>query len=134
MTGNENLFLYVFSFFISHVIEERCEHTEDSSGHTCKEEQLLVEEASYKSNKAPPPPPAPIRSGLLCTQHQGDGQSICNGVDLHVNGQTIEYGCPHQMTSWKERVKGREAEYLVYFTNQQRTHNFKELRCTFHTE
>lgn len=57
ITDNKKLLQYVISVFILHAIEERCEHTEDSTSHTCKEEQLLIEKASNKTNEAPPPPP-----------------------------------------------------------------------------
>lgn len=46
--------MYEISEFTLHVIEERCEHTEHSTGHSCKKEQLLVKQASDETSQDPP--------------------------------------------------------------------------------
>ena len=115
------VFVCVF-MFISHVIEECCERTENSSGHTCKEEQLPVEEASYKSSEPPPPLCLLLWSGLCCAQGQSDGQSICNGVDLHMDWQTVEYGCPRQTPGWRGNINNSYIILNLIFEAPHRKH------------
>lgn len=90
--------LCVISLLISHVIEECCEDAENSSGHTCEEEQLSVEETSTKPNDLPPSPLLFVLpcSGLWCSQGQNNGQGVCNRVDLHMDWKAIEHSCPQQ--------------------------------------
>lgn len=73
-----------FFLIVLHVIEEYCKHAENASGHTSKEEQLYIEEASNKPTNCPPLSVC-LCSGWWCAQAQSDGQSICNRVDLHMD-------------------------------------------------
>lgn len=77
---------------VSHVIEESCEQIEDSPGHSCKVEQLCIQEAAHKPDECPPP--ALLCWGELWAQSQGNGQCVCDWVDLHVDRQAIEESCP----------------------------------------
>lgn len=46
--------MYETSEFTLHVIEERCERTEHSTGHSCKKEQLPVKQAFDETSQHPP--------------------------------------------------------------------------------
>lgn len=89
--------IYEISEFTLHVIEERCERAEHSTGHGCKKEQLPVKQASNETSQDPPAVFALRWSSVRRSQRQCDRQSIRYRVNLHVDGQTIEYGCQCQV-------------------------------------
>lgn len=100
---SECLFELCVCVFYWHVVEERCQSEKNSSRHTCKEDQLGIQKASNKGDRRPPGPAlrGSIRLRVRRAQTQRDGQSIRDGVDLHVNGQAVQRGSPGQAPDWE---------------------------------
>lgn len=112
-----------------HVIEERCESEEDSAGHAREEEELCVDETSKETTEALPlwRLRVPLRCLLWGTKAQRDGQSISDGVDLHVDWEAIEERCPQQTLGWQETVS-------KFMDVHQIRHSFFIFNRTFQTE
>lgn len=95
------------SFTHSHVVEEAGEKTENSSSHTCKEQQLCVEEAPDEPDELPPR--LLFAASVWRAQSERDGQSVCDGVDLHMDREAVEKRCRCETAAWR-RQKGEKSE------------------------
>ena len=109
------------------MIEECAKPKEHDGCHHGEQQQLSVQEATEEPPQTAPPPPAlrvhclpPPTRGHLRAEGQGDGQSVCDRVDLHVDRQAVQRCCPRQTTAFKTKngrfLRIRRNKYKYEYT------------------
>ena len=92
------------------MIEECAQPKEHDCCHHGKQQQLSVQEATEEPPQTAPPPLAPrlhcpplTSEGHCRAEGQGDGQGVCDRVDLHVDRQAVQRCCPRQTPAFKQK-------------------------------